>query len=154
MKRSPSASICWPSRFWTKLFAVFFGAFAIGLLLAVVLRVAPRQVQARVVVLLSYADTPTYDQQPADARIYFARTAQEMRDSQQFTVRASTAALRTQAGGVPVDFMVQPLDGGPPIHQRVVWPEGPGQTVTLAIVRPYPRPKPAAPKPAPVPPAR
>ena len=148
MKRPPTG-ICWPSRFWTKWFAVFLGAFAIGLLLGVVLRprVAPRQVQARVVVLLSYSDTPDYGQRPADARIYFARTPQEMRDSQQFTVRAATAALRTQAGGVPVDFMVQPPDGGPPVHQSVVWPSQAGQTVTLSIVRPYPRPHAPAPKP-------
>ena len=137
---------CWPSRFWVKSLAIFLGALALGMILAVLFRPGPppqKQIQALVQVLVSYADGP--GPQPVDAKIYFARSAEEMSEQQQFSVSKKAAARRTQTAGLALDFMVQPLDEkggreGSPVPYTVTWPKENGKPVNIPITRPYPQP--------------
>ena len=143
------AGTCWPARYAAKWFALFAAALFAGTLWGVQVRLrAPRppirQVQCGIRVYTKYAGEAAF--QPANANVYFGRERADMRANQLLRVHAGEAALRTQAAGVPIDFMVQPLgpadkEEGQPVHLEVAWPRDTMIEVPLRVERPYARPK-------------
>lgn len=143
------ANTCWPARYPAKWAALFAGGLFAGTVVGVQARLrAPhppiRQVQVGIRVYTKYVGE-TADQ-PANANVFFGRERADMRPNQVIRVHSGEAALRTQAAGVPIDFMVQPLDAvnkeeGQPVHLEVTWPKTTDVEVVLRVERPYARPK-------------
>ena len=142
---SPRSAVCWPNQFLAKWFAVFFGAFAIGIILSASRhRPQPAQlVQAHVKVQLQLG--PGAAPQPVAADISILdHPGDPWKRTAIFSENARGDLLRRLIGGQQQFLKVWPKNAqgqheGDPVDWTVTWPTKAqeGETLTETVVRSY-----------------